>query len=72
MTGPFNQESVNKDLSYTVSSVSANVAEDFSSMLDLGAAKAEEVVALCLSMELETFSIIPSPSVSKTTYAFAL
>ena len=46
MTGPFNQEFVNKDLSYTVSSVSANVAKDFSVTLELGAAKAEEVVAL--------------------------
>ena len=45
MTGPFNQEFVNKDLSYTVSSVSANVAEDFSVTLELGAAKGEEVVA---------------------------
>ena len=37
---------MNKDPSYTVSSVSANVAEDFSVTLELGAAKAEEVVAL--------------------------
>ena len=29
MTGPFNQEFVNKGLSYNVSSVSAIVAEDF-------------------------------------------
>ena len=46
MTGPLNQEFVNKDLSYTVSSVCANVAEDFSVTLELGTAKAEEVVAL--------------------------
>ena len=46
VTGPFNQEFVNKDLSYAVSSVSTNVAEDFSVTLELGAAKAEEVVAL--------------------------
>ena len=43
MTGPFNQEFVNKDLSYTVSSVSTNVAEDFSVTLELGAAKAERL-----------------------------
>ena len=54
MTGPFNQESVNKDLRYTVSSVSANVAEDFSVMLELGATKAEEVVASVLHPNLAT------------------
>ena len=32
VTGPFNQESVKQGLSYTVSSVSANVAEGFSVM----------------------------------------
>ena len=37
---------MSKGLSYTVSSVSANVAEDFSVTLELGAAQAEEVVAL--------------------------
>ena len=49
MTGPFNQEFVNKDFSCTVSSVSANVAEGFSVTLELGTAKAEEVVALVSS-----------------------
>ena len=39
-------EFVSRKLSYNVSSVSANVAEDFSVMLELGAASAEEVVAL--------------------------
>ena len=46
MTGPFIQEFVNKDLSYPVSSVSANVAEDFSMTLEPGDAEAEEGVAL--------------------------
>ena len=36
MTGPFNQEFVNKDLRYAVSSLSANVAEDFSVTLETG------------------------------------
>ena len=46
MTGLSNQEFVNKDLSCTVSSVSANIAEDFSVTLELGATKAEGVAAL--------------------------
>ena len=46
MTALFNQEFVSKGLSYTVSSVSAKVAEDFSVTLKFGAASAEEVVAL--------------------------
>ena len=40
MTGPFNQEFVNMDLRYAVSLVSANVAEDFSVTLKLGATSA--------------------------------
>ena len=46
MTALFNQEFVSKNLSYTVSSVSAKVAEDFSVTLKFGAASAEEVAAL--------------------------
>ena len=34
MTGPFNQEFVNKDLCYAVFPVSANVAEDLSMTLE--------------------------------------
>ena len=40
MTGPFNQEFVNKDLRYAVSLMSANVAGDFSVTLKLGATSA--------------------------------
>ena len=46
MTGLSNQEFVSEGLSYTVSSVSANVAEDFSVTLEPGAASAEKVAAL--------------------------
>ena len=60
MTGPFNQEFVNKDLSCTVSSVSANVAEGFSVTLELGTAKAEEVVALV------SFTIVATAAVVTT------
>ena len=45
MTGPLNQEFVNKDLSCMVSSVSANVAEDFPVTLELGPVKAEGSVS---------------------------
>ena len=48
MTGPFNQESVNEDLRYIVSSVNANVAEDFAVTLEFGTTKAEEVAASVL------------------------
>ena len=67
MTGLSNQEFVSEGLNYTVSSVSANVAEDFSVPLELGAAKAEEVVALASFTIPLTQSTIVATAVVVTT-----
>ena len=69
MTGLSNQEFVSEGLSYTVSSVSANVAEDFSVTLEPGAAKAEEVVALASFTIPLTGSTIVAASAVMTTYS---
>ena len=69
MIGLFNQEFVSEGISYTVSSVSANVTEDFSVTLELGAAKAEEVVALASSTIPLTGSTIFATAAAVTTYS---
>ena len=67
VTGPLNQEFMNKGLSYTVSSLNANVAEDFSVTLELGAAKAEEGVALASFKIALTGSTIVATAAAVTT-----
>ena len=69
ITGLFNQEFVSEGISYTVSSVSANVTEDFSVTLELGAAKAEEVVALSSSTIPLTGNTIVATAAAVTTYS---
>ena len=70
ITGLSNQEFVSEGLSYTVSSVSANIAEDSSVTLELGAAKAEEVMALAsFTIPLTGSTIVATVAVVTTCTA---